>query len=231
MAPDEAAKKWAELRAETVRLESDWRWQKDVLLSTQEVLRRQADQLTAQRDLELAKQENARREREQLVEENAARRAQLALLEQELRIVSTRVLEMRRQLPPRLAEALEQAFVTLQRADLPVAERAQLLASIEARCAQFNRVVTYAEEVLPGPTGEGRHIHEVVYWGLAAGYALDRVGQRALRGQPGPEGWTWHLEPELVEPLQRLLAIYRDELPPTFVELPFQLLTVPEGRR
>jgi Skp family chaperone for outer membrane proteins len=219
--------KWAELRAEAARLDSEWQWQRSVLQATQEALQLKLHALEAQRDEHRAAHAQAREEVARRAADNAVRHEALQSLDQRLRRLSEEILQTRHRLPPRLAAAIELPAQSLANPTLPLAERVQHLVTIESRCSHFNRVITYSEEVWPMPGEDQPRLLEILYWGMASAYALDRDRQRAWVGRPGPERWEWQLQPGLAEVVVQLLAIHRDEAQPAFVALPLHLDVAP----
>jgi hypothetical protein len=91
------------------------------------------------------------------------------------------------------------------------------------RCAQFDRTITRAEEVLTIEEGQGMRSLDVIYWGLSHAYALDRLAGKAWYGSPGSQGWHWQPRPDVVRPVTKLIAIYDDKADPEFVTIPAQI--------
>ncbi len=221
---EQSVLRWSQLRAETSRMESEWRWQEQVLRSTRDALEQRLQQLEDERDTLRAAHGPELAELETLTQRNAESRAALTTATETLTALTARVLAMRPRLPPRLNAAIDLPARSLADPRLPLAERVQHLAAIQARCAQFSRMITYSEEVIELNADEPPRLCEVIYWGLAAAYALDRDGERALLGSPTAEGWRWEPRPELATDVARLLADHRDQQEPAFTSLPFRVI-------
>ena len=228
---EETVVKWTQLRVEAARLESEWQWQRPVLSATQEALQQKVRELEAERDLLRSTSELTAADLQHREAENAGRRAALVALESDFVALSERMRQLHARLPPRLAAAVALPLQSVANPKLPLSERVQHLAAIESRCAQFNRVITLSEEELVVPGETQPRLYEVLYWGLAAAYALDRDGNRALLGTPGVDGWSWQPQPDLADRLVVLLSIHRDEAPPAFVDLPIQVKDVARAAR
>jgi len=99
----------------------------------------------------------------------------------------------------------------------------QYVSAILNRCAQFNQSINGGDEVLTVGGESGARVMEVVYWGLAEAYALDRMSGNAYLGFPGEQGWVWEAHPELVPSISKLISIYKDKADPEFVEVPADL--------
>lgn len=219
----ELVQEWTRLRTEAGRIESDWHWQRSVLQTTQEALQHKVRRLEAERDLERANQEKLNADHAARTAENQTQQDTLAALDRELKELSARAVALHRWLPPRLAAAVELPARSLADPDLPATDRMQHLASFHNRCNQFNRTITYSEEVLVLADGQQPRLLEVLYWGMAAAYALDREGDLAYTGYPGIDGWTWEPLNNAAGDVARLIAVHRDETPPHFVTLPLQV--------
>jgi hypothetical protein len=71
---------------------------------------------------------------------------------------------------------------------------------------------------------------DVLYLGLAAGFAVAPDGASAALGQPGESGWTWRAAPagETADAIRRAIAVHRREAPVSLTRLP---LDAPVARR
>jgi hypothetical protein len=213
-----AASDWIKTRLETTRLEEAWTTERPLLETTINSLTERAQSLEEKRDLLTAA---TAKDREEIGTMEAKRKAasdDLHAAESRLQALVGKLVELRPSLPPRLSEALELPYRSLAGQGLGTGERMQLAMTILNRCAQFNRTVTYGDEVLTidGEPGGARSL-EVIYWGLSYGYALDRAAGKAWLGTPGPHGWRWEPGQDSVQPVERLMAIYNDKADPDFV--------------
>jgi hypothetical protein len=214
---------WAKTRAETVRLETEWAEQRDLLRATASAMAER--QRTLEQELELRKARSGVdiRETESLAARNKAATVAVAAMETELRGVAEKLTALRPSLPPRLSEGLEMAFRSMNAPGASPGERMQFAMTILSRCEQFNRALSFGDEIVrPGAAGEPV-LMEVIYWGLSHGYALDRARHAAYLGRPGASGWSWEARPEAFESIERLLAVYRDDADPQFVAAPVLL--------
>jgi hypothetical protein len=134
------------------------------------------------------------------------------------------LVQLRPSLPPRLSEALELAFRSLAAADLSPSERMQATMTVLNRCAQFNRTVTYCDEVLAIEGEPGAKSYEVIYWGLSHGYALDRAARKVWLGSPGQKGWRWEARAEATRQVIGLIAVLKDKAEPEFAAVPARIV-------
>jgi len=213
---------WAQVRSETVRIESDWTWQKTLMQSTLSALQERAAQLEAKRAQLEARTSEERRDMAELKTQLQAAVEAEAEAAQQLRVLCERLVRMRAWLPPRLSAALELPYRGMTAPDASLGERMRQTMVILNRCALFNRTVAIGDETISAAGGAER-LMEVVYWGLGRGYALDRTAGLAYIGAPAEHGWTWTPVPGLAQQLARLLDTGRGQAAPEFVTMPVQL--------
>lgn len=218
-----SAEAWVRLRDESARLETEWRSQRELTAATVDALEARARELEGQRDQlrsDAAPQEKLLRE----VESNNQAAAQdLQAGAAKLRAVSRRLQDLRPSLPPRLSEALSFAFKTLENPQASDGDRVQWTLTILGRCAAFDRTVDFAREAIAVPGSDNRRMAEVLYLGLARGYALDRSHGQAWVGMPGPGGWAWTEHPEAAAGVAHLIDVYLDKTSPGYSAVPVQI--------
>lgn len=210
---------WVRIRAEAARAESAWSAQRELLDSTVNALEERARELESKRDLLKAKTAKERGELDNLEVENQRLLEQFGRLEKALKSVDERLVKLRPHLPPRLSQALELAFRSLTVQDLAPGDRMAHTITVINRCAQFDRVVTFGEEIVAPPGEAAPKLLQTVYWGLSHGYAYDRGGRRAWIGSPGPEGWAWAPCADEAS-IRALIATFDEKTEPTFVAVP-----------
>lgn len=220
-----AASDWAKLRAETVRLQTDWQWQRDTLGASLTVLQSRIATLEQNRDALTAKIAGEAAQSSDLVTKNEQARTGLQTVEQHLQEITGKLASIRPWLPPRLSSGLELAFRSIQDPKLGPAERMQHVVTIFNRCGAFNKSVTFAEEPLALDGTTDLRLLEVVYLGLSHAYALDRAGKVAYLGRPEKDGWRWERRDGLWTEVARLVAIRDEEADPAFVRVPAQVST------
>lgn len=217
-----AAGEWAKVRAETIRVESEWEWQKVLMESTRDALLARVLQLDAKRAELEAKTMGERRDTAELTARRQAMAGAAADAAKHLLALDEKLVRLRAWLPPRLSLALELPYRSLAAPGLPLGERMQHSMTILNRCQHFNRTIASGEETLAVPGGEAKLL-EVVYWGLSHGYALDRAAGTAYLGAPGANGWAWSPAPELAKAVARLIAVSQDKAQPEFVEMALRI--------
>jgi hypothetical protein len=220
---EKAATEWVKTRAETARLQSDWTAQQELLESTVKALAERAQALEEKRDSLKAKTAKDRDEIETARSKNQTTVTGLQAVETHLTELRDRLVQLRPSLPPRLSEALELAYRSLAATDLGSSERMQATMTVLNRCVQFNRTITYSDEILTIEGEPGAKSYEVIYWGLSHGYALDRTAGKVWLGSPGPKGWRWEAHAEATPQVVDLIAVFKDKAEPEFAPVPAQL--------
>jgi len=220
---EKAANEWIKTRLETSRIESAWVTEKPLLEATVNGLKERAQALEDRRDDFKVKTAKDREEIESLQAKNAAAAADLRAAETRLQSLIQKLVALRPSLPPRLSDALELSYRSLESSGLGTGERMQLVMTVLSRCEQFNHTVTSGEEALSIKGEPGLKSLEVIYWGLSYGYALDQKAGRAWYGSPGPNGWQWEPLADAGHAVGELIAIYNARADPEFVAVPAKL--------
>ncbi len=214
---------WSKVRGETVRLEEDWRVERELLQSTRRALQEQVTRLENEKRALEASTATERDSLAELAAGNAAAQASLKSAGQRLEAMAAQLIALRPWLPPRLSQALELPYRSLADPALSPTERMQLVTTLLNRCTLFDRSITYGEEVIAVPGETENRMLEVIYWGVSHGYALDRTAGKAYFGSPGAKGWAWEPIPAMAAQIGRLITIYRDKGDPVAVEVPARI--------
>lgn len=217
---DKAAHDWLTLRAETVRLDTEWRTQREVLASLAVTLGERAKLAEEKRDLAKAKAGQEAQDLDDLRAKNRAASDDLKSCDARLQSLSQRLLALRPKLPPRLSDALDLSYRTLGSATAATTERMQVAMNVLNRCAEFDREVSVSKDILTLDGEPADTYFEVIYWGLNRGYAIDRASHKAWLGTPGPERWEWQAKPDAYAAVVKLMAIASDQVEPDWVAVP-----------
>jgi hypothetical protein len=198
-----------------------------LLSATLNGLKERADRLQEKRDYLLSTTADERAEQAALSGKLTEAKEKLQVTETQLQILTGKILRLRTQLPPRLRDALEMSYRSLEGKEGSPGERMQIVMTVLNRCAQFNLSISHGEEVLPLPGESAPKSVDVIYWGLSHGYALDRAGNKAWLGRPAEEGWRWEALDAGAPAVAELIAIRRDEADPRLVVVPARLKGTP----
>jgi Protein of unknown function (DUF3450) len=217
-----SALEWARVRAETVRLESEWQTEAQLLTASQDVLRERLRLLQEKKEDLLRRTTTERAEIDTFTAKNDASRNELAAVAVRLDELTAQLESLRPSLPPRLSVALELPFRSLTDAQLSVNERMQHALALLNRSLQFNRVLTYSEEPVSLGANDTRLL-QVLYWGLSHAFAFDPASHHAFVGRPLHGRWAWDRLPDGDHPVGTLMAIYQEKADPAYVATPLQL--------
>jgi Skp family chaperone for outer membrane proteins len=219
----QAAAEWAKLRSETVRLQTDWQWQREALEASLTALRARAAKLVEDRDTLQAEIARESAKSVTLVAQNNNARQGMQTVEERMQQLTQQLVAVRPFLPPRLAEGLELAFKSIEDAKLGPAERMQHVVTIFNRCGAFNKSITFAEQELALEGAANPRLLEVLYFGLSHAYAYDRTNRIAYFGHPEKQGWAWQPRPEAAGPVAQMIAIYHEKSDPTYIIVPAEV--------
>jgi len=211
---------WVKTRAEAVRAEADWASQRELLDATVKAMEERARELEAKRDLLKAKTAKDRGDLESLEIENQRLADQFKGMETRLKAIDERLARLMPQLPPKLSLALELPLRSLADPNLGAGDRMAHTMTVINRCVQFNRAITFGEEILAAPGEAKPKLLQTVYWGLSHGYAYDRLTRKAWIGSHDSEGWKWSTCPETEPAIRDLIATFDERAEPKFVAVP-----------
>ena len=221
-----ALQKWVETRQMTSKLRADWAAERELLGESIKMFERESknlDELIAKVDSgnEVARKEFA--DQKKLDEEFKAAVEKVKTLVVGL---EQKTLTLAKTFPAPLAEKLSD-FVKRIPEDpantkLSVGQRVQVLVAILAEADKFNSAITVTSELRKNSAGTEIQVR-TIYLGLAQAFYVDKEGKLAGVGTPSAEGWQWSTEPALAPDITKVLAIYENALPATFVGLPVKI--------
>jgi hypothetical protein len=211
---------WVTIRAETARIETEWASQRELLSSTVTVFEDRARDAEAQRDLLKARTAKDRADLEAQEIENRRLAGELGALENHLVEVRERLTVLRPRLPPKLSQALELPLLSLADPNLPAAERMAHTMTVLNRCVQFNRTITFGEEIVAAPGATSPKLMQTVYWGLSHGYAYDKAARQSWFGAPAADGWQWTACHESESAIRELIETFDEKAEPKYVPVP-----------
>jgi len=211
---------WVKTRAETVRAETEWAAQRELLESMVRANEERAVVLEGKRGFLKANTAKDRSELNGMQATNQTSTEQLQGVETSLKALDEKLINLKEQLPPRLASALELPYRSLAEPNLAPGDRMQLTMTILNRCTQFNRTISCSEEIVTIAGEAQPKLLQTIYWGLSHGYAWDRATGKTWLGAPTPAGWRWATCPEAAKAVGVLIATYNEKAEPEFIAVP-----------
>lgn len=221
-----ATEKWLEARNLVSKEKRDWDQAKDSLLSRSDVIRREIVALQrriAEAETSIAEADKKRLE---LVAENDRQKATAAKLEEQVVALEQRVLKLLPRLPEPLRERVKPLSqlipkpgeATRSQADQRFASVIGVLSEIH----KWNREITVTSEVRALPDGSSVEV-AVLYVGIGQGYYTGGNGKVGGVGASTADGWHWRPANELASAIAKTIAVFKNEQPATFVQLPAQV--------
>ena len=140
--------------------------------------------------------------------------AQLQRVDAEVKEASDALEVLRKKVPKPLVGSLPQSVPTTGN----VSTKLQRLLALHAAFSDLHNRIHITHEMLP--VGDGKtQLFDVIYLGMARGFAVAADDSLALEGIPGEEGWQWKARPEWTAAIRGLQQTQSGELPPGYISL------------
>ncbi len=214
--------RWVEARKQVTGARVEWEGEKEMLVASRQMFSSELQRLekelleVGQGQTEVAG-ERAGLEGEKQELESVREAARLKAVELEGRL--PRLLA---RLPEVLVKRLEPLTARLPQDAGSTTLRLQTLVGILNEVEKFAGGITVESEVRRNPAGKDVEV-ETLYLGLTQAYFVGQGGAFAGVGKPGDAGWIWKEEEGLAKAVQQAIAIYRNQQPAAFVELPLEI--------
>jgi len=215
--------RWVDLRGQVAEEQRNWGTQSAQWRQEMELLRQEQESLVAALARLEAAGESQQERSADLMERREHLRAALAGVDAVLQRLQPAVAALAAQIPPALMTPdLAAAFQPdSSAADSPAGASTRLprmlgaLAAIETLQAKVH--VTRAMVALPDAP---RREMDVVFLGLACGYAVTADDRLAAAGRPTPDGWLWEPLPNEASAVRRLIQVANQDVAPALVAFP-----------
>jgi hypothetical protein len=100
-------------------------------------------------------------------------------------------------------------------------ERMQRVVTLLSILESLQHRIHVTQEALPDDAGRTR-LADVLYIGLARGFAVSPDDTWAAVGTPGRDGWTWQVRSEMAASVRRAIRMARRDSTADFVDLPLR---------
>jgi len=215
--------KWVETRQLTSKVRTDWQSDKELIEQSLALYQREL-QIVADKMGKISTN-NVQVDKERLEAEALKKSAGKCLAK--ARDFAAQIEGKIRQTIPLLPAPLQDAVKPLlnrlpadsANTKMSAAERLQAVVGILNEMDKFNSAISLYNEKVKNDKGEEVAV-ETVYVGLGGAWFVNETGDFAGAGVPGPNGWTWTVQPDLAEKVRLAIKIYRNEHSPRFVPLP-----------
>lgn len=218
--------RWIEVQSRLAREASAWELEKEVLRQSILTLETSRETIRAGAEFHAGEARRLEKDNASAQERLAAMEATQAGLREKIEVFEGRVLALARRLPPPLRDRLQPflAKVGTGRRDatgnLPV--RLQNVVAILTLIDEFNGELNLSHAIREMENGEVVEVR-MLFWGLGAGYAMDKTGSRAWVLAPGEDDWEWRPAGEHAAAIGQLFAVYDKRVDPMLVAAPFAL--------
>ena len=217
---------WVETRKSIAEVRSDWVVEKEIIEGSVEAFERELETLakqlsqvdggSSQTDKELA---DAEAEKKALRLASDALKVSVAKLE-------TRVKALAPGFPSPVIEKIEPLFNRIpenpEETKLGLSARLQNVVGILNELDKFNGSLTVASELRK--TEGGAEVQtRVLYVGLSQAFFIDKTGEFCGYGISSPQGWSWTTQPDLGPAIAKVIGVYENSEPATFVGLPISV--------
>jgi hypothetical protein len=221
-----AIQKWVETNALISKEARDWAVAKDALTASVDVCKREivaTQKKIAEAEADIAAADTKRVE---LGATNEREKETATALEQRIGALEQRVLQTLPRLPQPLREKVEVLTQLIPAADAterpPLGNRYATVVGVLNELHKWNREITVTSEVRTLPDGSSVEV-AVVYVGLGQAFYTGGNGRVAGTGSATADGWVWRQANELAPRVQQAIAVFKNEQPATFVQLPVQV--------
>jgi hypothetical protein len=218
-------RQWIETKRVTGEARHSWAAEKELIEASIRMFEREVGDLAGRMESLGAESETVLRERGEL-EEEKVRLAAASLRMSELATeLEGRMVKLSARLPRPLQQRIEPWLGRFpedpQMTRLTAGQRMQNLVGLINEVDRFSGAITVESEIRRNPAGLEVQV-ETLYLGLAQGYFVGEQGRFAGVTTPSDAGWLEEVRPELGVRIQRAIAMYRNQQPAAFIQMPFQ---------
>ncbi len=214
---------WVEARKTLAKVRNDWVVEKEILEQSTAAFERELTTLTTQIEQVDTGSTQTDKELGTVGDEKAA----LRLASDELKVsagkLEARVRALSPGFPAPVMEKIEPLFNRIpedpEDTKLSLSARLQNVVGILNELDKFNGSLTVVSELRKNEGGAEVQTR-VLYVGLSRAYFVDKTGEFCGVGSSSPAGWEWTVQPELGAAIQKVIGVYENSEPATFVSLP-----------
>jgi len=221
---EELVAKWIDLRRELTEEKESWNEQKAQLEQEQALLLKEKE--TLEKEIAATREELlfTEAERTQMLERKKLLKEALDSCLPALREAEKDLREWQTLLPaPLVTQPLRKAFDQLQNAsEQSVTQRLQVILSLYGEIERLQYGIHVVKEVLKTDSGRSREM-DVIYLGLAQGFAVSADNQITGIGRSTVNRWKWEWHPEIAAEVRKAIVFHRHEKTADFVHLPLRV--------
>jgi len=224
---EELVAEWVNLRRELTEEKESWEEEKAQLEQEQDLLKK--EQETLQNEIAIAREESLSIEsqRSQLVKRKKILNNAIEECIPVFREAEKDLREWRAVIPSSLlSPPVKNAFDRLKNGlGQSFTQRLQLIVSLYGEIERLQNGVHVVKEVLEIEPGSSREM-DVVYLGLAQGFAVSQDNLIAGVGVPSESGWQWEWRNDIAPEVRKAVDFHSHEKTADFVHLPMRVKNI-----
>lgn len=217
---------WVATRATISKEARDWALAKESLQARMDVVRRETEALKKRIGDTEASLAEAEKKRLELQADNERQKSTVAALEQRIAAFEQRLLGLLPRVPTPLREKVKPLTQRIPAKDaattLSLGERYATVIGVLNELHKWNREFTVTSELRDLGGGTSVEV-AVIYAGLGQAWFASGNGKFAGVGAATAEKWDWRSANELSPAIGKLIAVFKNEQPATYVQLPVQV--------
>lgn len=219
---------WIDLREKIAAERQAWnaqqaRWSEEIAVL-------EAEKATLTREIRESREitSSAKADRERIAAQREAMHQVVQALTPAVDRAEALLRRWHKRLPPLLVAPLRKALDALpttpgEARQTTVARRIQGVIALYSQIEAIQHGIHVVPEIVPLPGGIRREV-DVLYIGLARGFAVSIDDEWAAVGIPTDSGWEWSPRPELVATVRKAINIAGGTAPAQLVDLPLGLV-------
>lgn len=217
---------WVATRATISKEARDWALAKESLQARMDVVRRETEALKKRIGDAESGLADAEKKRLELQADNDKQKATVATLEQRIADLEQRLQGLLPRVPTPLREKVKPLTQRIPGKDavttLSLGERYATVIGVLNEIHKWNRDFTVTSEVRDLGGGTSVEV-AVIYAGLGQAWFASGNGKFAGVGSATAEKWDWRTANEMSPAIAKLIAVFKNEQPATYVQLPVQV--------
>ncbi|WP_193214615.1 DUF3450 family protein [Luteolibacter marinus] len=228
-----SVREWIETMQEIQKEEDSWEKDREILKGYKEGLETEIETLKEQIERAKTERDSAAKEDLEKIAERDSYAAARESLAKSIAELETGLLASLPLLPetllkePKVAQIVEEikkdSALKGKDAEKAMTRRLNNSLNLLAESEKFQQAVHLREDLLY-KTADGREFNmKVLYFGLAAAYAVNESGDVAVVGTPTPSGWVFTERPDLAARITELVGVTTGDMDAKFVSLPIDL--------
>lgn len=223
----ENIKHWINLKKEISTVKNDWKTEKQLLERELSILDIEKQELTEELKTVNEKQTQIGQEIENLRTEKAELDKTIKSIEPAVAKAEKDLLSLKKYIPTTLYPTVKTEFesITNTKNRDNIIDRLRKVITLYLKIETMQHEIHIARQIFSIKNNEKVEM-EVLYIGLAQGFAVSLDGKSAKTGTPSENGWVWKDAPEYAAEILEAISVYSREEAPKIINLPVEISEV-----